>query len=180
MPSRLLEAEELIEDYRRLRSDITGRGQSSPVHVRDALAGLDGDDVVRAVDPRSRRQARHTREEKEAYAAYLRDHMTPAETMLWAQLSTWGADGIEVRPQEIVQGWVVDFYLPAFRLIIEVDGGVHDKGHQWHRDQHRDATLTRAGYSLLRFRNHEVMQSLHRVLGRILDTVAGIEADDAG
>ena len=179
LPNHLVESEELLDEYRRLREDITGRGQSKPVPVRDALAGLGDDEVVRAVDPLTRRQ-RHSRQDKEAYAKHLRDHMTLAEWTLWQQLQRWPEDGIDVEAQAIVCGWIVDFYIPSVKLVIEIDGGVHDSSVQYQRDQHKNAILKREGYTVLRFRNHEAMHRTRQVVSTILDTIAGMEADDAG
>lgn len=179
IPDHLLESEELADEYRRLREDITGRGQTKPAHVRDALAALGDDEVVRAVDPLTRRQ-RHSRQDKEAYAKHLRDHMTLAEWTLWQHLQRWADDGIEVEAQAIVHGWIVDFYVPSVKLVIEIDGGIHDTSGQYQRDQHRNAILERDGYTVLRFKNHEAMHRTAQVVSRILDTIAGMEAHDAG
>jgi very-short-patch-repair endonuclease len=179
LPQHLVESEELAEEYRRLRADITGRGQSKPVHVRDALAGLGDDEVVRAVDPLTRRQ-RHSRQDKEAYAKHLRDHMTLAEWTLWQHLQHWTDDGIAVEAQAIVHGWIVDFYIPSVKLVIEIDGGIHNGSAQYQRDQHKNAILKREGYTVLRFRNPEAMHRTAQVVAQILDTIAGMEAHDAG
>ena len=179
LPKHLVESEELADEYRRLRADITGRGQSKPVHVREALAGLGDDEVARAVDPLTRRQ-RHLRQDKEAYAKHLRDHMTLAEWTLWQQLQHWTDDGIAVEAQAIVHGWIVDFFIPSVKLVIEIDGGIHDGSAQYQRDQHKNAVLKREGYTVLRFRNTEAMHSTHRVLSKILNTIAGVESDHAG
>lgn len=179
LPDRLVEAEELTEEYRRLRADITGRGQSSPVHVRDALTTLGDDEVTHAVDPRSRRQARYTTEQKAEYAEYLRAHMTPAEVRLWRHLEPWKMDGLSVQPQAVLLGWVVDFYLPDVRVVIEVDGAVHQMGPQWQRDRHKDAVLQREGYTVLRFTNAEALNHTQRCLSQILNTITSMGGNDA-
>lgn len=168
LPQRLVDADALSDEYRRLRSDIARRPQSGPVSLRVALEGLSEDEGVGAVDPLSRRQ-RHSRADKEAYARHLREHMTPAEWVLWEILEGWHSDGIEVRAQEIVQGWIVDFYLPAIRLVVEVDGAVHNAGPQWQRDRHKDAVLARSGYTVMRLRNSEVMANAQHCADRILE-----------
>jgi very-short-patch-repair endonuclease len=177
LPPELERAEEQADEYRRLREDITHRGQSKPLPLRDALQGVGEKELLQTVDPRSRRQQRYSSDEKRAYASYLRDHMTPAEWKLWAELQTW-AD-IVFQAQAIVNGWVVDFYCPPLKLVIEVDGGVHDNNAQWQRDQHRDTMLTRDGYTVLRIKNESILRNVQRVTSKILDTIAGIEAHDA-
>lgn len=172
-PDFLVDAERNADEYRRLRQDITGRGQSRPTHVRDALAGLGDDEVVRAVDPLTRRQ-RHTREDKEAYAKHLRDHMTLAEWTLWQRLEAWAEDGIVIEAQAIIRGWIVDFYVPAVRLVIEIDGGVHNNSVQWQRDLHKNAILERDGYTVLRFRNHQALNQTEHVLSSILGAITEV------
>lgn len=179
LPDHVLESEELAAEYRRMRQDITGRGQSNPVPVRDALLNLGDDEVVRAVDPLTRRQ-RYSREDKEAYAKHLREHMTLAEWTLWQHLKDWPDEGIQVEAQAIVHGWIVDFFIPSVKLVIEVDGGIHRTGYSYQKDQHKDAILTRDGFTVLRITNSEAMHRTRQALSRILDTMAGMEADDAG
>jgi very-short-patch-repair endonuclease len=178
LPDRLVQAEELTDEYRRLRQDITGRGVTRPVPLRDALANLGDDEVVAAVDPLSRRQ-RFTQADKEAYAKHLRDHMTSAEWCLWQELEPWNADGIEVRAQEIVRGWIVDFYLPAFRIVIEVDGGIHSSGPQWQRDRHKEAVLERDGYTVVRFTNSQAMDSTSYCTDRLMGLITSGEVTHA-
>jgi very-short-patch-repair endonuclease len=105
--------------------------------------------------------------------------MTAAEWCLWQELEGWNADGIEVRAQEIVQGWIVDFYLPAFRMVIEVDGGIHSTSPQWQRDRHKEVMLQRAGYTIQRFTNHEAMHRTAFCAGRLLDMIASGEVTHA-
>lgn len=180
LPDDVLIAEAQAEDYRRMRADITGRGQTQPTPLRDAMLGLGDEEVVRTVDPRSRRQQRYTHTEKQAYAAYLRDHMTPAEWKLWEELRSLTAQGIRFDPQALVHGWIVDFYCEALKLVIEVDGGVHTSNVQWQKDQHRDTILKRDGYTVLRYKNEFVLVNVARVTAKVLDVIAQMESSDAG
>ena len=63
--------------------------------------------------------------EKVERARALRRAMTPAERCLWRGLRRT-ALGVRARPQHVIRGWIVDFYIAAWRLVIEVDGDVHD------------------------------------------------------
>src|SRR6202035_277062 len=74
----------------------------------------------------------------------LRREMTPAERRLWAAIRRNAIDGFHFRRQQVIEGYVVDFYCASAKLAIELDGGVH--GEQWKYDESRDKTISRAGF----------------------------------
>jgi len=90
--------------------------------------------------------------------------MTPAERHLWAALRR-SALGVRARPQHVIRGWIVDFYVPARRLVIEVDGDIHDG--QVDDDARRAEALHADGLVVVRVRNDEVLGALAEVLDRI-------------
>jgi very-short-patch-repair endonuclease len=98
-------------------------------------------------------------------AKALRRNMTPAERRLWAELRANRLDGFHFRRQQIIDGFIVDFYCHAASLVVEVDGLVHDE--QADQDAERDRILAARGLHILRVRNEEVMQNLGEVLTRI-------------
>ena len=100
--------------------------------------------------------------------------MTRAETVLWRSLRGQRIRGLNFRRQHPVLSFIVDFYCPARKLCIELDGGIHDTPDQAEKDVARTAALEARGYHVLRFRNEEVMSDLSSVLRRIragLDTL---------
>ncbi len=90
---------------------------------------------------------------------------TAAESLLWLSLRRRGLAGLRFRRQHVVAGYIVDFYCPAMRLAVEVDGGVHHDSLQ--RDAERDAQLAEVGVRVLRFRNERVFDDLTAVLREI-------------
>jgi very-short-patch-repair endonuclease len=98
-------------------------------------------------------------------AKALRRNMTSAEKRLWAELRANRLDGFHFRRQQIIDGFIVDFYCHAASLVVEVDGPVHDE--QADQDAERDRILAARGLHILRVRNEEVMQNLGEVLTRI-------------
>ncbi|MBA2243563.1 MAG: endonuclease domain-containing protein [Gemmatimonadetes bacterium] len=108
---------------------------------------------------------RGTSTEVERAARDLRRRMTPAEALLWSALRRHQLDGMQFRRQHPVGRFVLDFYCPAAKLAIELDGEVH--GEQAERDAERTAVLSAAGYRVMRFRNQEVLDHLDSVLERI-------------
>ncbi|MFN3878277.1 MAG: endonuclease domain-containing protein [Brevundimonas sp.] len=83
----------------------------------------------------------------------FRAEMTGAEAILWSMLRNRQLGGLKFRRQAPVAGAIADFACHEIRLIVELDGGVHDLHEA--RDAARDARIEAAGYTVLRFRNAE-------------------------
>ncbi len=83
----------------------------------------------------------------------LRADMTSVEAILWSMLRNRQLDGLKIRRQAPGAGAIADFACREIRLIIELDGGVHDLNEA--RDAAQDERLRAAGYEVLRFRNAE-------------------------
>jgi very-short-patch-repair endonuclease len=60
-------------------------------------------------------------------ARQLRRAMTPAEERLWAELRNNRLDGFHFRRQQVIDGYITDFYCHAAALAVETDGSVHDR-----------------------------------------------------
>jgi very-short-patch-repair endonuclease len=103
--------------------------------------------------------------ELQTAAREMRREPTPAEDALWEALRGRRLDALRFRRQHPVGRFVLDFYCPIHKLVVEVDGDVHDT--QQERDAERTAVIEAHGYRVVRFRNEEVMQNLPRVLARI-------------
>ena len=93
----------------------------------------------------------------------MRRQPTPAERKLWLALRNRQVDGLKFRRQVRLGPHIVDFYFPAGRLAVEVDGATHaDPG-----DAERDAWLIAHGYRVLHVWNNDVMANLPGVLEAI-------------
>jgi very-short-patch-repair endonuclease len=99
-------------------------------------------------------------------AKELRRDMTPAERALWQHLRANRLGGFHFRRQQIIGGFIVDFYCHAAGLVVEVDGDVHTKQPEY--DAERDRILAGRGLRVLRFQNEECTRRLEDVLARIL------------
>jgi very-short-patch-repair endonuclease len=97
----------------------------------------------------------------------LRREMTPAERTLWNWLRDRKLAGLKFRRQYPVGSFVLDFYAPSIRLVVEVDGDVHDLPEMREYDARRQAWLAGQGMHVLRFTNGEVIDELSDVLERI-------------
>ena len=80
--------------------------------------------------------------------------------------------GVHFRRQQVIQGFIVDFYCHNAGLVVEVDGDVHDL--QQEEDARREKVLREMGLSIVRFGNDEVVRNLSVVVGRIRDLVSMI------
>ncbi len=95
----------------------------------------------------------------------LRREMTAAEARLWQHVRANRLGGLRFRRQQIIAGFIVDFYCEALRLVVEIDGPVHDD--QTADDRERERVLARRGLTVLRFTNDAVMHNLPAVLARL-------------
>jgi very-short-patch-repair endonuclease len=105
--------------------------------------------------------------EKLKRAKELRHSMTPAEKLLWEKLRANRLEGFHFRRQQVIEGFIVDFYCHQAKLVVEVDGEIH---HQLKdRDNARDELLRSKCLTILRFTNSEIEQSPTEVIGYILE-----------
>jgi very-short-patch-repair endonuclease len=95
----------------------------------------------------------------------LRHEMTPAEKLLWAHLRNRKLAGFKFRRQHPLDRFIVDFYCPACKLVVEVDGDIHDL--QQEQDAVRTEELEQHGCQVIRFRNEQVLHELENVLAAI-------------
>ena len=104
--------------------------------------------------------------EKLERARELRRDMTPAEKILWQELRG-NKLGVHFRRQQVIAGYIGDFYCHKAGLVIELDGSAHEEETQKETDIDRDKALTELGLQTVRFRNEEVLKDLSQVIGRI-------------
>lgn len=97
-------------------------------------------------------------EEKTAFAALLKKRATPAEKVLWKVLKHYEGWSF----QEVVYGYIPDFYYKPKKLVVEVDGGVHKR--QKKKDDIRTMHLEYRGCKVIRFTNSQVLHNLEGVL----------------
>ncbi len=101
-------------------------------------------------------------------AKRLRRDMTDVERRLWGELRADGL-GAKWRRQQPIGRYIVDFVCQSARLVVELDGGQHSVSDA---DARRTAWLESAGYRVLRFWNHEVLENIDGVLIRIAEALA--------
>jgi len=99
----------------------------------------------------------------------LRNFPTTSEQKLWNQLKGRQRDGFKFRRQQRIKKYVVDFYCPVVKLIVELDGSGHLIPFKRIKDEKRDKVLIELGYHVLRFFNDEIDESMEGVLDIISD-----------
>jgi len=100
-------------------------------------------------------------------ARALRRNPSLPESLLW-QVLRKRPDGRKFRRQHPLGWYVVDFYCPAARLVVEIDGQSHSMGDRPDHDSRRDAWLGGQGMRVLRLDANEVMNDLESAVRAIL------------
>jgi very-short-patch-repair endonuclease len=106
---------------------------------------------------------------KKDMARRLRSSMTPAERHLWSYLRADRFEGRQFRRQQVVNGYIADFYCHSAGLIIELDGGIHDSQREY--DEERQQALELYDFHVIRFTNDQVMNNLPTMLATISATI---------
>jgi len=98
-------------------------------------------------------------------AHFMRNNLTETEAILWRQLSGKKL-GVAFRRQVTVERYILDFFAPAAKLVVEVDG----RSHEFRRtaDARRDSVLARLGYRVLRLPAELVRSNTLEAVGRIV------------
>jgi very-short-patch-repair endonuclease len=100
-------------------------------------------------------------------ARTLRKNMTEAESLLWSRLRRKGVLNIKFRRQQVIEGFIVDFYCEPAKLIIEVDGSIHNTEKQKAIDEHRRHVFLSRGLKEIRFVNEEIFSDIDSVIKKI-------------
>mgnify|MGYP003290397522 CR=1 FL=1 len=114
---------------------------------------------------------RHLYDTNHARAVQMRHVPTEAESIVW-ELVRANRLGVKFRRQQLIGEYIVDFYCLSHKLVIEIDGSVHDNPTQQSHDRQRDAWMTKNGYTVLRFTNEQVFDDLDGVRSTILQYVS--------
>ena|SRR3989344_3509252 len=96
----------------------------------------------------------------------LRKEQTPQEKLLWECVRN-RKFGFKFRRQYSVGGYILDFYCPEIKLVIELDGEQHHEKENLLYDQERTEYLGVLGCTVLRFKNIELKENLENVILRI-------------
>ena len=101
------------------------------------------------------------------YGKDLRQTSTKAEDVLWQHLRNKKLDGLKFRRQHPLDNFIADFYCNEKKLVIELDGSVHDEKEIQQYDKARTNDLKELGVLVIRFRNEEIIKNIDKVLEKI-------------
>jgi len=102
---------------------------------------------------------------KRGFAKHLRTNLTDAERRLWRLLRGKQVADLRFRRQQPIGPYIADFFCPAAKLIVELDGGQHSVDENAAYDAARTRWLEDRGYRVLRFTNGEVLK------GHVLEAI---------
>ncbi|MGM0582735.1 MAG: endonuclease domain-containing protein [Bacteroidota bacterium] len=117
----------------------------------------------------------HNRPELKANRKDLRNNSTSAEAFLWNYLKGKQLKGRKFRRQFSVGSYILDFYCPAEKLCIELDGANHFTSAGYEYDEERTAYLNNFGIKVIRFENKTVFDATENVLETIIGSFKEVE-----
>lgn len=100
-------------------------------------------------------------------AKNLRKRMTESEKLLWSKLRNKQVDGFKFRRQHPIWIFIADFYCHEAKLVVELDGGIHQRVDVIEYDANRTAEIERFEIKVIRYTNEKVLQNLNQVLDEI-------------
>ena len=106
-----------------------------------------------------------------ANARQLRQNLTDSELSLWRRLRGKQLAGVQFYRQKAIGDYVVDFYAPKAKLVIEIDGSQHLEAPQAAKDRERDENLGRLGLTVLRINGRQILKETEAVLELIYQTI---------
>ena len=104
-------------------------------------------------------------------AKELRKNMTISEKKLWDELNTNKIKGYRFKAQHPIYKFIADFYCHKAKLIIEVDGSIHEIEDVKERDEGRASEIEKFEIKILRFTNYQVLNNIKDVLDEIEDNL---------
>jgi very-short-patch-repair endonuclease len=100
-------------------------------------------------------------------ARALRKRMTQPEEKMWQLLRNSQFHSLKFRRQHPIRRFIVDFYCHELKLVVEIDGSIHDTEIQKERDENRTFMIEELGLKVIRFENKMVMNDVTKVLSEI-------------
>ena len=105
-------------------------------------------------------------------ARLLRKRMTDSERVLWSRVRGKQLLGVQFYRQKPIGDYIVDFFAPKAKLVVEVDGSQHMQGDHVMKDKRRDAYLASLGLRVLRFDSSQVLRETDAVAEAIFQAMA--------
>jgi very-short-patch-repair endonuclease len=97
--------------------------------------------------------------------------MTDTERLLWSKIRGKQLKGYQFYRQRVIGNYIVDFYCPKAKLVIEVDGGQHYRYKTNKEDKIRDNYMRERGLEVIRLSDREVFENLRGVVDSIYENM---------
>ncbi len=104
-------------------------------------------------------------------ARQFRQTLTDSEHVLWQRLRGKQLSEVQFYRQKPIGNYIVDFYAPKVKLVIEIDGSQHFEAPHAERDRERDGYLGRLGLMVLRINSRQVLKETEAVVEFIFQTI---------
>ena len=111
-------------------------------------------------------------------ARQMRKNPTAAELLLWKRLKNRQLNDVKFRRQHPLFQFIIDFYCHEYKLIIEIDGPIHD--FQLAKDHLRDQLFQQKGYTIIRFTNNEILNTIDNVISSIKEYITNHPSPKGG
>jgi very-short-patch-repair endonuclease len=111
------------------------------------------------------------------YSRELRQVSTEAERLLWSELRNRKLNGLKFRRQHPIDKYIADFYCHERKLVIELDGEVHNIKENKDYDEARTVELEAQVITVIRFSNDEIINKIETVLQKIKETADMLSKD---
>ena len=98
-------------------------------------------------------------------AKLMRKRMTPAEKVFWQAVKGNKVKGLHFRRQQIIKGFIADFYCDKLKLVVEIDGGIHESQKDY--DAERDKVIKDHEIRVIRFTNQDVLNDIATIIKQL-------------
>ena len=107
------------------------------------------------------------------FAKSMRTNATDAEHFMWQLLRAKRFMNLKFRRQHVIAPYIVDFYCHELGLVIELDGSQHGTDDAIEYDAERTKFLEALGFRVVRYWNHDVLNSIEMVLVDLWNVIFG-------
>ena len=97
----------------------------------------------------------------------LRNNLTEAEKIVWNKIRSKQINGKKFRRQVSIGSYVVDFYCSELKLIVEIDGGIHETADAKEYVNYRDTYMQSLGLTVIRYKNDDIFNNIDTVIENI-------------
>ena len=113
---------------------------------------------------------------KKEQARTLRKTGTNSERLIWEHLRNRKIAGLKFRRQQVIDGFIADFFCEKAKIVVEIDGGIHNQETQQRIDKHRDEVFQAKGLYVLRITNDDVLKNILKTIS-LIKTTACLRAE---